>query len=40
MQGIVHEELTKAVNGCQVLGGVGLVLNVKNKQDHFSGQLA
>jgi cell division protein FtsI (penicillin-binding protein 3) len=32
VQSVVHEELTKAVNGYQALGGVGVVLNVRNSE--------
>ncbi|PRD28827.1 UNVERIFIED_CONTAM: ftsI [Trichonephila clavipes] len=32
VQSIVHEELTKAVSGYQALGGVGIVLNVRNSE--------
>ncbi|APR98911.1 peptidoglycan D,D-transpeptidase FtsI family protein [Wolbachia endosymbiont of Folsomia candida] len=32
VQNVVHEELTKAINKYQALGGVGIVLNVKNSE--------
>lgn len=32
VQSVVHEELAKAVNRHQALGGVGIVLNVKNSE--------
>jgi cell division protein FtsI (penicillin-binding protein 3) len=32
VQNVVHDELTKAINKYQALGGVGIVLNVKNSE--------